>query len=61
MVSQVLTLSIFRLQPVWGQHAHGHHVVNFFLLVGALVSVKQLRNVHQILLSVYFREELKIL
>ena len=61
MVSQGLTLSILRLQQVWGLHTHGHHVVNFVHLLGVLVPVKQLRNGHQILLSRYFREELKIL
>ena len=59
-VSQGLTL-IRWLQSVWGPCAHGHHVINFFHLVGALVSVKQFRKVRQILLSMYFREELKIL
>ena len=61
VVSQGLTLWILRLQLDWGLCAHGYHVVNFFHLVGALVSVKQLRNVYQILSSIYFREELKIL
>ena len=48
--------SIFWFQLVWGQHA-----VNFVYLVGVLVSAKQLKNVHQSLLSMLFREELKIL
>ena len=39
----------------------GHHAVSFFPLVVVLVSAKQLRNVHQTLLSMSFREELKIL
>ena len=39
----------------------GHHAVNFFHLVAILVSAKQLRNMHQKLLSMSFREELKIL
>ena len=60
-MSQGLASSILRLQPVWGLCAHGHLAVNFFHLVGVLVSVKQLRNVHQMLLSMSFREELKIL
>ena len=60
MVSQGLTLSILRLPLVWRLYAHGHHVVNFFHLIGILVSIKQLKNVDQILLSMYFREELKI-
>lgn len=57
----MLTLSVLRLQSVWGLHAHGHRVVNFFHLVGILESVRQLRDVHQILLSASFREKLKIL
>ena len=60
MVSQELTLLILRLQLVWRLCVHGYHVVNFFHLVGILVSVKQLKNVDQMLLSMYFREELKI-
>ena len=61
MVSQGLTSSIPRLQPVWGLHVHGHLAVNFFHLVGGLASAKQLSNVHQTLLSMSLREELKIL
>lgn len=34
-------------------------MVNFFYLVGVLASVKQLRKRHQILLSRYFRGELR--
>ena len=41
-MSQGFTLSILRLQEVWGLHAHGHKVVNFFHLVVVLASVKQL-------------------
>ena len=48
MVSEGLTLSVLRLQLDWGRHAHGHHIVNFFPLVGAVISAKQLRNVRQI-------------
>ena len=61
MASQELTLLILRLQLVWRLCANGYHVVNFFHLVGILVSVKQLKNVDQMLLSMYFREEVKIL
>ena len=39
----------------------GHHAVSFSPLVAVIVSAKQLRNVHQTLLSISFREELKIL
>ena len=42
--------------------AYGHQVVNVFLLVGGgafSTSAKQLRKLYQILLSGYFREELK--
>ena len=38
-------------------HIHGHQIVNFFHMVEFLTSVKQLKK----LLSMYFREELKIL
>ena len=51
-MSQGFTSSILRLQEAWGLRAHGHHVVNFFHLMGVLVSVKQLRNVHQTLIYV---------
>ena len=61
MVLQGLTSSILRLQLFWGLHAHGHDAVIFFLLVQVLVSAKQLRTVHQTLLSMFFREELKFL
>ena len=44
-----------------GLWAHGQDGVNFFQLVEVLVSVKQLRNMHHVLLSISFREELKIL
>ena len=37
------------------------HAVSVFCLTGVLVAVKQLRNVCQTLLSISFREELKIL
>ena len=60
VVSQGLT-SILRLHPVWRLCIHGHHAVNFYHLVGVLVSAKQLRNVYQTLLYMSFREELKIL
>ena len=56
-----VTVSILRLQWAWGLCVHGHHAVNFFYLVVVLISVKQLRNVHQTLLSTSFRKELKIL
>lgn len=53
----VLGLStILKLQLIKGLHAHGH-VANFYHLVGVLVSVKQLRNVHWISLFMYFREK----
>ena len=58
---QGLTSSVLRFQLVWGLPAYGHHAVNFFHLVGVLVSAEQLRNMHQTFLSTYFREELKIL
>ena len=60
-MSQTLTSSILRHQQAWGLHAHGHHAVSFLQLVGVLVSVKQLKNVHHTLLSMSVREELKIL
>ena len=43
-----------RLQPA-------HPTVSLSPLVAVIVSAKQLRNVHRTLLSVSFREELKIL
>lgn len=39
--------------------AHCHHVVSFFHLVSVLASIKQLKNVHQTLLSMSFMEELE--
>ena len=60
-VTGVNILSILRFPLVWRLYAHGHNVVNFFHLIGILVSIKQLKNVDQIVLSMYFREELKIL
>ena len=39
----------------------GHPMVSVFPLVAVIVSAKQLRNVPQTLLSMSFREELKIL
>ena len=44
-----------------GLHAQGYYVANFFHLVRSLVSAKQFRKVHQMLLSMSFREEPKIL
>lgn len=44
-----------------GLHAQCYYVVNSFHLVRSLVSTKQYRNVHQMLLSMSFREEPKIL
>ena len=64
VVSRGLTSSVLSLQLVWGLPARGHHAVNFFHLVRVLVSVEQLRNVHQTLSSIWsksFREGLKIL
>ena len=46
VISQSSTLSILRLQPVWGLCVPGRHEVSFLHLVGALVPAKQLRNVH---------------
>ena len=43
-VSQGLTLSILRLQEVWELYANDHQVVNDFVWVGILASVKQLRK-----------------
>ena len=37
------------------------HAVSFFPLVAVIISVKQLRNMHQTLLFMSFREDLKIL
>ena len=51
-MSQELTSLILRLQRVWGLPVYGHHAVNFFLLVGVLVSVKELRNMPQTLIYV---------
>lgn len=48
VLSEGLTLSVLRLPLDWGLHAHGHHIFNFSHLVGAVISIKQLRNVHQI-------------
>ena len=39
----------------------GHHAVSFFPLVAVLASARQLRNVHQTLLSMSLREEVTIL
>ena len=55
------TSSILRLQSAWELCVHGHHAVSFFHMVGVVVSVKQLRDVYQILFSMPFREEIKIL
>ena len=35
------------LQPVWGLCAGGQHAVNFFYLVGNLLSAKQLKDMPQ--------------
>ena len=43
-MSQGLTLSILRLQEVWELYANDHQVVNDFVWVGILASVKQLRK-----------------
>ena len=60
MVSQRSALSILRLQQIWGLCAHGHQVVNFFPFGGVFSICKNnSENVYQILLSGYFREELK--
>ena len=40
-------LSVFRLQTVWGPSACGQHAVNFFHLVGVLMSAKQLKDMTQ--------------
>ena len=39
--------STFWFQPVWGLHAGGEHAVNFFHMVGVLVSAKQLKDMAQ--------------
>ena len=59
--NQESTSSTFWFQLVWGLHVHGHHAVNSFHLMGVLISVKQLKNVCQVLSFMFFREELKIL
>lgn len=45
--------------PLWGYSTHNHHAVIFFHLVGVLLN--QFRNMHQVLLSMYFGKKLKIL
>lgn len=55
-----LNIICSQVPVIWGLHVHDHYAVNIYL-VGILVSVVHLRNVHQILLSMYFREELRIL
>ena len=47
MRSQRSALSIFTLQLVWGLHASGQHAVDFFHLVGVLISEKQLKDLDQ--------------
>ena len=39
--------STFWFQPVWDLRAGGQHAVNFFHLVGVLVSIKQLKDMTQ--------------
>lgn len=55
-----LNIICSQVPVIWGLHVHDHYAVNIYL-VGILVSVVHLRNVHQILLSMYFREKIKIL
>ena len=44
--------STFWLHLVWGLHTGGQHAINFFHLVGVLVSAKQLKGiVHNIIYS----------
>ena len=58
-VSPGLTVSILRLQEACG-YAHGHQVANIFpLLERGSCYKNNPGNVHQILLSRYFREEPK--
>ena len=52
---------LLKMEQLMSWLQSGHHTVSFFPLVAILVSARQLRNVHQTLLSVSFREELKIL
>ena len=54
------TLPILRRQKFWGLCTHDHQVVNFFLLVGGgFQHLKNSGNMHEILLSGYFRGELQ--
>lgn len=55
-------LELCKMDKLMSQLQSSHHAVSFFYVVVVLVSCKkQLRNRHQALLSMSFREELKIL
>ena len=58
---QVIDSVLPKMEQLVSRLRSGHHAVSFFPLLVVLVSAKQLRNVHQTLLSMSFREELKIL
>ena len=45
----VIDSALLRMEQLMSWLQSGHHAVSFFPLVAVIVSVKQLRNVHQIL------------
>ena len=53
VVFQELTSSIFWFQPVWVLHACRQHAVNFFHLVGVLISTKHLMGITEEELNIF--------
>ena len=60
-IVQAIDLVLLNMEQLMSWLQSGHHEVRFFPLVAVTVSAAQLRNVHQTLLSISFKEELKIL
>ena len=56
-----IDLVLLKMEQLMSWLQSGHHAVSFFPLVAVIMSIKQLRNVHQTLLPRSFKEELKIL
>lgn len=61
-IVQAIESALLKIQQLMSWLPSGYHIVSFFpLMVVIIVSAKQLRKVHWTLLSMSFREELKIL
>ena len=59
-IVQAIDLVLLNMEQLMSWLQSGHHAVSFFQLMVVIISARQLPSGHQTLLSMSFREELKI-